>query len=102
VAQAASATGATPAPAPTGERSRPKRRQKLNNREQRELDALPGRIEALEAEQAALHAKMTAPDYFRNDPEVLRDDQLRHDEIEASLIEMLERWESLEARQAGE
>ena len=102
VAQAASATGATPAPAPTGERSRPKRRQKLNNREQRELDVLPGRIEALEAEQAALHAKMTAPDYFRNDPEVLRDDQLRHDEIEASLIEMLERWESLEARQAGE
>src|SRR5690606_36267206 len=83
-------------------RPRPGRKRKFNNREQRELEALPGRIEALEAEQAALHTKMTGPDYFRNTPEVLRADQLRHDEIEASLIELLERWEALEARQAGD
>ncbi|MCO5118979.1 MAG: ATP-binding cassette domain-containing protein [Burkholderiaceae bacterium] len=93
---AAGASTATPASG-----TRPKPRQKLNNREQRELDALPGRIEALEAEQAALQAKMTAPDYFRNAPETLRADQQRHDEIEHLLVEMLERWEALEARQAG-
>src|SRR5690606_5034541 len=94
--------GATLATAATDARPRPGQKRKLNNREQRELEALPGRIEALEAEQAALHTKMTAPDYFRNTPEVLRADQLRHDEIEASLIELLERWEALEARQAGD
>ena len=100
------APAAEPAPAPvasaTESRRRPRQRQKLSYHEQRELAALPGRIEALEAEQAALHGKMTAPDYFRNPPEVLRDDQQRHDEIEASLMELLERWEALEARQAGE
>ncbi|MFA7503137.1 MAG: ATP-binding cassette domain-containing protein [Burkholderiaceae bacterium] len=91
---------AAASPAPAG--PKPKPRQKLNNREQRELGALPGRIEALEAEQAALQAKMSAPDYFRNSPDVLRTDQQRHDEIENLLVEMLERWEALEARQAGD
>src|SRR5690606_7019559 len=99
------APAAEPAPAPvasaTESRRRPRQRQKLSYHEQRELAALPGRIEALEAEQAALHGKMTAPDYFWNPPEVLRDDQQHHDEIEASLMELLERWEALEARQAG-
>ena len=93
----------TPTAAPTASaRPKPKQKHKLGYREQRELDALPGAIEALEAEQATLHAKMTAPDYFRNDPEVLRADQQRHDEIESLLLEMLERWEALEQRQAGE
>jgi len=93
----------TPTAAPTASaRPKPKQKHKLGYREQRELDALPGAIEALEGEQATLHAKMTAPDYFRNDPEVLRADQQRHDEIESLLLEMLERWEALEQRQAGE
>ncbi len=95
----AAATAPTAAPA-ASTRPKPKPKQKLGNREQRELDALPGRIEALEAEQAALHAKMTGPDYFKSAPEVLRADQQRHDEIETLLVEMLERWELLEQRQA--
>jgi ATP-binding cassette subfamily F protein uup len=84
---------AVPAPAAAVERPR-----KLGFREQRELQELPGRIEALEAEQAALAGQMNDPEYFRRDPKRLRADQDRAQAIEAELLELLERWESLEQR----
>ena len=71
---------------------------KLNNKETRELEALPREIEALEAEQHALAARMSAPDYYRQSPGILRADQARSAEIEAQLMEKLERWEALEAK----
>jgi len=73
-------------------------RVKMNNKESRELAALPGEISMLEAEQAALAARMSAADYFRQSPDVLRADQARNAEIEKLLIEKLERWETLEAK----
>ncbi|HYF57684.1 MAG TPA: ATP-binding cassette domain-containing protein, partial [Burkholderiaceae bacterium] len=42
---------------------------KLSYREARELEALPGEIEALEAEQQTLAAKMSDPAYYRQPPE---------------------------------
>ena len=80
--------------APARERSRAK----LSYKETRELEALPAEIEALEAEQAALAAKMHDPEYFRQGAEVLRADQARNAEIEALLMDKLERWEALEAK----
>jgi len=74
------------------------RRVKLNNKEARELAALPGEISALETEQAALLARTASPEYFRQSPDVLRADQARGAEIEAELMEKLERWETLEAK----
>jgi ATP-binding cassette subfamily F protein uup len=71
---------------------------KLGFKEQRELQELPARIEALETEQAALAAKMADADYFRQDARVLRADQERVQAIEAGLLELLERWEILERR----
>ena len=71
---------------------------KLSYKETRELDALPKEIEALEAEQQALAAAMLAPEYFRRPPGALRADQARAGEIEARLLEKLERWEALEAK----
>ena len=44
---------------------RAKGKVKLSYKEQRELESLPKEIEALEAEQQALAAKMGAPEYFR-------------------------------------
>ena len=41
---------------------------------------------------------MAAPDYYRQPPEVLRSDQGRSAEIEALLLEKLERWAALEAK----
>ena len=88
-------------PPPTrGERgvSAAKPRTKLSYKETRELEALPREIEALEAEQKQLSEKMAAPDYYRQPPDVLRADQRRSAEIEALLLQKLERWEALEAK----
>ena len=81
-------------PAPVRERTRVK----LTYKETRELEALPGEIEALEAEQRALAERMSAPDYFRQPPEALRADRARGEEIEALLMHKLERWQSLDDR----
>jgi ATP-binding cassette subfamily F protein uup len=78
--------------------SRPRERTKLTYKETRELEALPGEIETLEAEQASLAAAMSAPDYYRLPPERLRAERARADEIEAVLMQKLERWEALEAK----
>jgi ABC transport system ATP-binding/permease protein len=96
-AAAAAAARAQPAQRPAEPpRARPK--PKLGYKEQRELEALPARIQALETEQAALAALMAEPDYFRRDADALRADQRRAERIEAELLELLERWESLEQR----
>jgi ATP-binding cassette subfamily F protein uup len=78
--------------------SRQRGRTKLSYKEARELEALPGEIQALEAEQARLAAQSSDPDYYRQPPERLRADRGRSDEIEALLMQKLERWEALEAK----
>jgi ABC transport system ATP-binding/permease protein len=92
---AAAPAAAMAAPAPAGPQ-RERQRQKLSYKEQRELETLPARIEALEAEQAALAASMGDPAYFRRDARELRTDQLRSQRIEEDLLALLERWELLE------
>jgi len=77
---------------------REKGRAKLSYKEMRALGSLPGEIEALETEQRALAAKRSAPEYFRQPADLLRADQKRNGEIEALLMEKLERWEALEAK----
>jgi hypothetical protein len=44
---------------------------------------------------------MSAPDYFRQVPDALRADRARSAEIEALLMEKLERWHALEERKSG-
>jgi ATP-binding cassette subfamily F protein uup len=43
-------------------------RKKLSYNEQRELDALPARIESLESEQSALNARIAGPDFYKDAP----------------------------------
>jgi ATP-binding cassette subfamily F protein uup len=71
---------------------------KLSYKEQRELEALPARIEALEVEQAAIAAELADSAVFARDP--LRGAELaaRHAQIEEELMTALERWEALGAR----
>jgi ATP-binding cassette subfamily F protein uup len=76
----------------------PRTRRKLTYKETRELESLPGEIEALEAEQKDLHARMHAPEYYRQPSDVLRADQRRSAEIEELLMEKLERWAALESQ----
>ncbi len=78
--------------------AREKARAKLSYKEQRELEALPGEIEALEAEQKALQEKMSAGDYYKLGAEAVKKDRKRAEEIEGELMGKLERWEGLEGK----
>jgi ATP-binding cassette subfamily F protein uup len=71
---------------------------KLSFKEQRELDALPAELEALESEQIALGERMAAVDYHRQGAEAIKADRARAGEIEELLAEKLERWVALEGR----
>ena len=72
---------------------------KLSYKETRELESIPKEIEALEAEQQALAARMSGPEYYKQPPDALRADRQRATDIEHLLMEKLERWGALEAKQ---
>jgi ATP-binding cassette subfamily F protein uup len=82
---------------------REKQRVKLTFKEQRELDALPGEIEALEREQHALAVAMAVPDYHKLGAERIKADRERTVAIEQLLETKFERWAALEdkAKQAA-
>jgi ATP-binding cassette subfamily F protein uup len=73
-------------------------RRKLSYREQRELDALPGHIAALEAEQKTLGERLADPGSWRGDAGDAQAMNERFAAIEDELLAALERWEELEAR----
>ncbi len=100
-AQAADAALEKASPAPAAgsrEGDRKRERVKLSFKEQRELDALPAELEALEMEQHALTAKMSAPDYHRQDVAMQKADRTRAEEIEHTMTERFERWAELDAK----
>ena len=83
-----------------GDAAKPKAvvRKKLSFKEQRELEQLPARIAALEAEQAALQARLADPVFYQGPPEAVRDAQLRMASVDAEIDAALLRWEALEAK----
>ncbi len=78
------------------------KKSKLSYKEMRDLDALPGQIAALEAEQKALEATLANPaTYARADPAAVAEAarlKQRFDAIEGELLEALERWDALEKK----
>jgi len=72
-------------------------RRKLSYKEQRELDSMPERIEALELEQTKIQAAMSSSEYYRLGPEQTRQDKARVEQIDHELLALLERWEALQA-----
>ena len=88
-----------PKPAPAAASApAPKARTKLSYKEQRELDELPTRIEALEAEQKTLAERLAGSELYLNEPQRVPELQARHEAIEAELMAALERWEHLASR----
>ncbi len=73
---------------------------KLGFRERRELEQLPGELEALEKEQADLAMRMSSADYHRQGPAQLKADRERAAALEALLAEKFERWAELDQRAA--
>jgi ATP-binding cassette subfamily F protein uup len=93
--QAAPAPTPAPAPAPAPVVASKK---KLSYKEQRELDELPGKMAALEAEQIQLNALLNGTELYAQGAARIAEVTERAGEIEAELLELLERWEALEAR----
>jgi ATP-binding cassette subfamily F protein uup len=75
----------------------PKPRARLSFKEQRELEALPGEIAALENEQREIMERMSAADYYRAGAQRIKEDRQRAQTVETLLLEKLERWEALES-----
>jgi len=89
---------AAPKPAPAPPPPPAAKTKKLSYKEQRELDALPARIEALELEQKELAALLSSADFYADDPARVEQAQMRVAQIDDELTEALERWELLGSR----
>ena len=68
-------------------------KRKLSFKEQRELDAIPGQIDALEAEQAELQAALADGQLFVSDLEKATAKAQRLPLIDDELLALLSRWE---------
>ncbi|HEX9783913.1 MAG TPA: ATP-binding cassette domain-containing protein [Opitutaceae bacterium] len=105
---AAAAAASKPEPAPaapaaTGRADAGKgaKARKMNNRERRELDELPARIEALETEQAALTERLADPAFYHGAAAEAPGVKARLKALEAELVKCFGRWEELEALRAA-
>ncbi len=74
---------------------------RLTRREEAELAALPGQIEALEAEQAGLHEQLADPSLYQRDGGQAGELQQQLADLEARLEQAYERWQELEGRSQG-
>jgi ATP-binding cassette subfamily F protein uup len=102
--RARSKPAAPETPKPKAAAPEPRRRpqgRKLGHREERELAGLPGKLEALEREQADIAAKLADPALYRERAGEVKPLQARHAAIEAELAQVLARWEELEAKSSG-
>jgi ATP-binding cassette subfamily F protein uup len=84
-------------PATATETPRAKSR-KLSYKDQRELEALPGKIEALEAEQSRLQASVSHPGFYQQPGEAIAATLARLQTVTAELEECYARWETLESQ----
>ncbi|MES9873360.1 MAG: ATP-binding cassette domain-containing protein [Candidatus Sedimenticola sp. 6PFRAG7] len=78
------------------EKPKPKPK-KLSYKDQRELEALPKRIEELENTLDELQNQMAAPAFYQQGGDAIAEAKAKVESAEAELSEAFERWESLEA-----
>jgi ATP-binding cassette subfamily F protein uup len=81
---------------PTVSTAAKEKKQKLGYQEQRELDGLPAKIEALEQQHAALLATISAPGFYEQTPEQVATTLTTVTESEQALDHALERLVALE------
>ena len=85
----ASASAGTPDPSP-------RKKAKLSYKEQKELDALPAKIEQLENEHTALLASISEPEFYNQAPDEIAEVMTAITTAERALDEALERLVALE------
>ena len=96
LAAAAAKTAPAPAPVAAAPAAAPKR--KLSYKEQRELEEIPVRIAALEAEQAELNALLSGSELYTQGAGRIQQVTERAAAVDDELLVLLERWEALEAK----
>jgi ABC transport system ATP-binding/permease protein len=74
------------------------KQKKLSYKEQRELEALPLLIEQLEQEQKTISGRLADPDLYKKQPDEAQRLNQRFAEIDALLLEALEKWEAIDAK----
>ena len=88
-------------PAPAPKKAEPKaarpvsRPKKMSFKDQRDLEALPGKIEELETEQAGLVEQMSDPNFYQGDGSAAAKTTNRLAEIDTELATAFARWEEL-------
>ena len=91
-----------PAKAPKRDAEKPRPRkadaQKLTYKEKRELEALPEKIETLEARQEELHTLMADPDFYRKDGDAIAATRAELEALTQDLEAAYGRWELLESK----
>ena len=79
------------------EKPRPAGPRKLSYKEQKELEGLPARIEALETEQAEIHARLADPRLYQAAPGQVAELKARMEALAADLAAGYARWEELDS-----
>jgi len=89
-----------PATSPTSISKSPKisRTNRLSYLEARELETLPGKIDALEQEQMNITLRLNEPTIYRDYPDEAKALKTRFNVIEKELTNYLARWEELESK----
>jgi ATP-binding cassette subfamily F protein uup len=77
------------------------KQKKLSYKEQRELEELPAMIAKLESEQKAISTRLADPELYSKQPDQVPELNRRFAELDALLLEYLEKWEVIEARARG-
>ncbi|MEO4046362.1 ATP-binding cassette domain-containing protein [Pseudomonas sp. CAU 1711] len=92
-------TAAQPDPAPVENEisAAPAAKKKLSYKLQRELEAIPGQIDALEAQLTELQAQIADPAFYQQAPDITGPALERLQRLQEELDQLLERWAELEA-----
>ena len=78
--------------------AQPPSRRKLSYNEARELEQLPARIEALEAEQRKLSAAVSDPEFYREPAETICAKLARLEALPEELLQAYSRWHDLDTK----
>ncbi len=73
-------------------------RRKLSYKDQRELETLPARIEALEGEQRDLNARIASPDFYKESRDGIAAALARVESLQIEVAAAYARWHDLESR----
>ncbi len=99
-AETATETAPDPETSTPSSPAEPPRKRKLSYKDQRELDALPAKIEALETRQQDLEARVSEPTFYSGERSDVDATLAELTQVQTELEQAFDRWAELD-EQAG-